>query len=87
MKKEFQKCCSTTRCGVRVCVYTQSMTTQTFTDLAQLAELYVIAFRRAEGTTPGTLPHATATKRMASIMAAAERNGYADALVFMLDAY
>ena len=27
MKKEFQKFCSTTRCGVRVCVYTQSMTT------------------------------------------------------------
>jgi len=60
---------------------------KTFTDIAQLAELYVIAFRRAEGTTPGTLPHFTATKRMASIMANAERNGYADALVFMLDAY
>jgi hypothetical protein len=25
--KKFQKFCSTTRCGVRVCVYTQSMTT------------------------------------------------------------
>jgi hypothetical protein len=77
-----------TRFRVRVCVYTQSMNkTNTTNDIAQLAELYVIAFRRAEGTTPGTLPHATATKRMASIMAAAERNGYADALMFMLDAY
>ena len=63
------------------------MTNKTFTDLAQLAELYVIAFRRAEATTPGTVPHATATKRMTSIMANAERNGYADALVFMLDSY
>ena len=27
MKKEFQKFCSMTRCGVRVCVYTQGMTT------------------------------------------------------------
>ena len=33
MKKEFQNCCRLTRCGVRVCVYTQSMTTTTATTI------------------------------------------------------
>ena len=87
MKKEFQKFCSTTRCGVRVCVYTQSMTTTNTTNIEQTAKLYVAAFRRSETAKPGSIRHTGATAEMARIMRNAKLGGYAEALVFMLDEF